>query len=59
MPPFHVLKNEVNLDNESEINQTRLVLGAPADCEMEEEEEDDDEDNVLEIVLEEEEEDDY
>lgn len=50
---------EVNPDNESEINQTKLVLGAPIDYEMEEEEEDDDdEDDDLDMVLEEEEDDD-
>ncbi|KAK3549214.1 hypothetical protein QTP70_034210 [Hemibagrus guttatus] len=52
---------EVNLDNESEINQTKLILGAPTDYEMEEEEEDeddDDEEDDLDMVLEEEEDDD-
>ncbi|KAF4091572.1 hypothetical protein AMELA_G00038520 [Ameiurus melas] len=53
---------EVNPDNESEINQTKLILGAPTDYEMEEEEEeeddDDDEEDDLDMVLEEEEEDD-
>ncbi|XP_030621537.1 snRNA-activating protein complex subunit 5 [Chanos chanos] len=55
---------EVNPDDEREINQTKLVLGAPVDYDMEEEEEeedeDDEEDDDLEMVLEdEEEEDDY
>ncbi|KAG7333233.1 hypothetical protein KOW79_003368 [Hemibagrus wyckioides] len=54
---------EVNLDNESEINQTKLILGAPTDYEMEEEEEDedddDDEEDDLDMVLEEEDDDDY
>lgn len=36
---------EVNPDNENEINQTKLVLGAPTDYEMEEEEEEDDDDD--------------
>ncbi|KAB5574898.1 hypothetical protein PHYPO_G00214410 [Pangasianodon hypophthalmus] len=53
---------EVNPDNESEINQTKLILGAPTDYEMEEEEEeeddDDDEEDDLDMVLEEEEDDD-
>ncbi|GAA6101825.1 snRNA-activating protein complex subunit 5 [Tachysurus ichikawai] len=53
---------EVNLDNESEINQTKLILGAPTDYEMEEEEEeeddDDDEEDDLDMVLEEEDDDD-
>ncbi|KAL7871244.1 hypothetical protein AOLI_G00097470 [Acnodon oligacanthus] len=50
---------EVNPDDKTEINQTKLVLGAPIDYEMEEEEEDDDdvEDDDLDMVLEEEEED--
>lgn len=53
---------EVNPDNESEINQTKLLLGAPTDYEMgEEEEEEDDEDDEeeddLDMVLEEEEDD--
>ncbi|KAL6479081.1 hypothetical protein MHYP_G00125140 [Metynnis hypsauchen] len=50
---------EVNPDDKNEINQTKLVLGAPIDYEMEEEEEDDDdvEDDDLDMVLEEEEED--
>ncbi|XP_026855243.1 snRNA-activating protein complex subunit 5 [Electrophorus electricus] len=55
---------EVNPDNESEINQTKLVLGAPNDYEMEEEEEEDDDEedeDDLDMVHEdyEEEEDDY
>ncbi|XP_017321689.1 snRNA-activating protein complex subunit 5 [Ictalurus punctatus] len=57
---------EVNPDNESEINQTKLILGAPTDYEMEEEEEeedddddDDDEEDDLDMVLEEEEDDNY
>lgn len=56
------MQAEVNLDNESEINQTKLILGAPTDYEMEEEEEDedddDDEEDDLDMVLEEEEDDD-
>ncbi|XP_062860746.1 snRNA-activating protein complex subunit 5 [Trichomycterus rosablanca] len=53
-------ENEVNPDNESVINQTKLVLGAPAYCEMEEEEEEDDDDgdneeDDLEMVEEEDE----
>lgn len=55
------MQAEVNPDNESEINQTKLILGAPTDYEMEEEEEeeeDDDEEDDLDMVLEEEEEDD-
>ncbi|KAG9273190.1 snRNA-activating protein complex subunit 5 [Astyanax mexicanus] len=56
---FSTFQVEVNPDNESEINQTKLVLGAPIDYEMEEEEEDDDdEDDDLDMVLEEEEDDD-
>ncbi|XP_046719856.1 snRNA-activating protein complex subunit 5 [Silurus meridionalis] len=48
---------EVNPDNESEINQTKLILGAPTDYEMEEEEDDDDDDDDdeeddLDMVLE-------
>ncbi len=57
---------EVNLDDETEINQTKLVLSAQTDYDMEEEdeEEDDDEDDDadvdLDMVLEDEEdEDDY
>lgn len=50
---------EVNPDNETEINQTKLLLGAPADYEMEEEEDDDDDDDEdddgLDMMLEEEE----
>lgn len=34
----------VNLDDESEINQTKLLLNAAVDYDMEEEEDDDDED---------------
>nr|XP_046250947.1 snRNA-activating protein complex subunit 5 [Scatophagus argus] len=60
----------VNLDDESEINRTKLLLNAAVDCDMEQEEEDDDEeedeeddeenDNELEFVPEDEEgEDDY
>ncbi|KAK7152084.1 hypothetical protein R3I94_008426 [Phoxinus phoxinus] len=53
---------EVNLDDETEINQTKLVLGAQTDYDMEEEDEeeeddDDDADDDLEMVLEDEEED--
>ncbi len=56
---------EVNLDDETEINQTKLVLGAQTDYDMEEDEEedddeDDDADDDLDMVLEDEEdEDDY
>ncbi|XP_076853542.1 snRNA-activating protein complex subunit 5 [Brachyhypopomus gauderio] len=55
---------EVNPDNETEINQTKLVLGAPNDYEMEEEEEDDEEEDeddldMLHDEYEEEEDDDY
>lgn len=54
---------EINLDDETEINQTKLALGAPTDYDMEEEEEeedddDDDADDDLDMVLEDEEEDD-
>ncbi|KAI2653536.1 snRNA-activating protein complex subunit 5 [Labeo rohita] len=55
---------EVNLDDEAEINQTKLVLGAQTDYDMEEEEEeeedddDDDADDNLDMVLEDEEDDD-
>ncbi|XP_072242027.1 snRNA-activating protein complex subunit 5 [Leuresthes tenuis] len=54
----------INLDDESEINQTKLLLNAAADYDMEEEEEEDDEDeeeeeeeddNELEFVPEEDE----
>lgn len=53
---------EVNLDDETEINQTKLVLGAQTDYDMEEEDEeeeddDDDADDDLDMVLEDEEED--
>ncbi|XP_056272150.1 snRNA-activating protein complex subunit 5 isoform X2 [Pseudoliparis swirei] len=61
-------ENEVhiNLDDESEINQTKLLLNAAVDFDMEEEddeeedeeEEDEEDDNVLEFVPEEDEEDD-
>ncbi|KAM3869946.1 snRNA-activating protein complex subunit 5 [Diretmus argenteus] len=56
----------VNLDDESEINQTKLLLSAPVDYDMEEEEEDDEEedddddeedDNELDLVPEGDEED--
>lgn len=56
---------KVNLDDETEINQTKLVLGAQTDYDMEEDEEedddeDDDADDDLDMVLEDEEdEDDY
>ncbi|XP_051580243.1 snRNA-activating protein complex subunit 5-like [Myxocyprinus asiaticus] len=52
---------EINLDDESEINQTKLALGAPKDYDMEEEEDeedDDDADDDLEMVPDDEEEDD-
>lgn len=56
---------EVNLDDETEINQTKLVLGAQTDYDMEEEDEeeedeedDDDADGDLDMVLEDEDEDD-
>ena len=54
----------INLDDESEINQTKLLLNAAADYDMEEEEEEEDEDeeeveeeddNELEFVPEEDE----
>ncbi|XP_070828351.1 snRNA-activating protein complex subunit 5 [Chaetodon trifascialis] len=60
----------INLDDESEINRTKLLLNAAVDYDMEEEEEEDDDDkeddeeddeeddNELEFVPEEEEEDD-
>ncbi|KAF3688774.1 snRNA-activating protein complex subunit 5 [Channa argus] len=55
----------VNLDNESELNQTKLLLNSAIDYDMEEEEEDeeeenedDDDDNQLELVPEEDEDDD-
>lgn len=59
----------INLDNESEINQTKLLLNSAVDYDMEEEDEDDDEedeeeneededDNQLELVPEEDEDDD-
>ncbi|KAG7522990.1 snRNA-activating protein complex subunit 5 [Solea senegalensis] len=34
----------VNLDDESEINQTKLLLNAAVDCDMEEEDEEEDDD---------------
>lgn len=60
----------INLDDESEINRTKLLLNAAADYDMEEEEEEEDEeeedeeddeedDNELEFVPEEDAEDDY
>ncbi|KAK2842329.1 hypothetical protein Q5P01_012529 [Channa striata] len=59
----------INLDNESEINQTKLLLNSAVDYDMEEEDEDDDDedeeeneededDNQLELVPEEDEDDD-
>ncbi|CAJ1056609.1 snRNA-activating protein complex subunit 5 [Xyrichtys novacula] len=68
-----VTEVQINLDDESEINQTKLLLNAAVDYDMEEEEEeeeDDDEeeeddeedggdDNELEFVPEEDEDDDY
>ncbi|KAM8750907.1 snRNA-activating protein complex subunit 5 isoform 1-T2 [Acanthopagrus schlegelii] len=61
----------INLDDESEINRTKLLLNAAVDCDMEEEEEDEeeedeededddneDDDNGLEFVPEEDEDDD-
>lgn len=63
----------INLDDESEINRTKLLLNAAVDCDMEEEEEEEDEeeedeededddneddDNGLEFVPEEDEDDD-
>ncbi|XP_052387557.1 snRNA-activating protein complex subunit 5 [Carassius gibelio] len=55
---------EVNLDDETEINQTKLILGAQTDYDMEEEEEeeedddeDEDADGDLDMVLEDEEDD--
>lgn len=62
---FCCVQVEVNLDDETEINQTKLVLGAQTDYDMEEDEEedddeDDDADDDLDMVLEDEEdEDDY
>ncbi|XP_038561183.1 snRNA-activating protein complex subunit 5 [Micropterus salmoides] len=56
----------INLDDESEINRTKLLLNAAVDYDMEEEEDEDEdeedgdeEDNELEFVPEEDEEDDY
>lgn len=65
-PASPKLEVKENLDDESEINQTKLLLSAPADYDMEEEdddEEDDDEEdeednNELVMVPEEDEEDD-
>ncbi|KAF6738923.1 snRNA-activating protein complex subunit 5 [Oryzias melastigma] len=58
---------QINLDDESEINRTKLLLNAAVDCDMEEEDEDEEEDdddedqeedeNELELVPEEDEED--
>ncbi|XP_056138237.1 snRNA-activating protein complex subunit 5 [Lampris incognitus] len=48
----------INLDDESEINQTKLLLSAPVDNNMEEEDDDDDDDEDDEDN-EEDEEDDY
>lgn len=64
---FSLFQVFINPDDESEINQTKLLLNAAVDYDMEEEEEDDDEDeddddeeddNQLEFVPEEDEEDD-
>ncbi|PWA30495.1 hypothetical protein CCH79_00015292, partial [Gambusia affinis] len=63
-------ENEINLDDETEINRTKLLLNSAEDYDMEEEDEDDedeeneydeeDDDNEFEFVPEaEEEEDDY
>lgn len=60
----------INLDDESEINRTKLLLNAAVDFDMEQEEEEDEEeedededdeedDNELEFVPEEEDNDDY
>lgn len=57
----------INLDDESEINQTKLLLNAAIDFDMEEEEDeeeegeedDEEDDNELEFVPEEDEEEDY
>ncbi|XP_037622893.1 snRNA-activating protein complex subunit 5 [Sebastes umbrosus] len=58
----------INLDDEGEINRTKLLLNAAVDFDMEEEEEEEeedeeddeeDEDNELEFVPEEDDEDDY
>lgn len=52
----------MNIDDESEINQTKLLLYAAVDGDMdddEEEEEDDEDDNELELMQEDEDEDDY
>ncbi|KAL0968877.1 hypothetical protein UPYG_G00273060 [Umbra pygmaea] len=49
----------VHLDNEAEINQTKLLLSGPAECDMEEDEEEEDDeedDSELEAVPEEDEE---
>ncbi|XP_029909178.1 snRNA-activating protein complex subunit 5 [Myripristis murdjan] len=70
-PLFPDTEVHVSVDDESEINQTKLLLSAPADYDMEEEEEDEDEeeeeedeedDDQLDLVPEgdeEEDEDDY
>ena len=60
----------INLDDESEINRTKLLLNTAVDCDMEQEEEeeeddeddegdDEEDDNELEFMPEDEEEDDY
>lgn len=53
----------MNIDDESEINQTKLLLNTAVDGDMDEEEEEDDEeegdDNDLELMQEDEDEDDY
>lgn len=68
-----LLQVHINLDDEGEINRTKLLLNAAVDCDMEEEEEEEDEeeedeededddneddDNGLEFVPEEDEDDD-
>lgn len=67
-----LLQVHINLDDEGEINRTKLLLNAAVDCDMEEEEEEDeeeedeededddneDDDNGLEFVPEEDEDDD-
>lgn len=63
---FSLFQVHINLDDESEINRTKLLLNAAVDYDMEEEEDEDEdeedgdeEDNELEFVPEEDEEDDY
>lgn len=55
----------MNIDDESEINQTKLLLNAAVDGDMsdeeddEEDDKDDEEDNEFELMQEDEDEDDY